>query len=68
MGEVRGEKARRSKEELAFIKQMYQESLTLKRAGDLESVSLLCLLAACMRRLMASSDCLLDLTSASIHL
>lgn len=47
-----------------------EETLTLKRAGDLASPSppsLLCLLAACMRRFMASSDCLVHFTSASMH-
>lgn len=45
-------------------------TLTLKRAGDLTSISLLsllCLLAACMRRFIASNDCLVDLTKASMH-
>lgn len=44
---------------------------TLNSAGDLASVfdeSLLCLLAACIRLLMASNDCLFDLTKASMHL
>ena len=48
-----------------------REPFTLKSAGDFASsspLSLLCLLAACMRRLMASSDCLLDFTKASMHL
>ena len=63
---------RKSWERLRFnATSVTREPFTLKSAGDFASaslLSLLCLLAACMRRLMASSDCLLDFTKASMHL
>ena len=77
-GQERGREGRtereRKRKEAGEVKKnqlSQRRALTLKRAGDLLSaslLSLLCLLAACMRRLIASNDCRLDFTNASIHL